>query len=223
MPMWVIIGALLLSLGQTGAGSQSDQGLPGAAPTESGGTDDLLVHFVRTHCFAEVDRLQAAREFVGSSWRLVRSEEELDVTFSVDAAVPKNDRLTELWEREIGGGTVRLNVARTDYEDPAQRDYSSATLWISPDHLIDIAAVSSALGLELTPSGPLAHRPGAMVIHHRDGSMTSTPPSAGQLQHYSGRIRLGNAAVEISAMRAWGAGYRNQYWRFSCSSGQGSG
>lgn len=186
-----------------------------AQAPQSSSAEDILVDFAQRMCREEVDRLAEAERFVPSGWREYEREERRNVTYGLDAPVPRNDSASARWRGEVEGGRMWLWARRTDYADPALRDYSYARIGVAPDTLIDLARVQQRVPLRLTVwrSFQGVAQP-AIVLG--DFSMPARARRYGWLHHYQGEAVPADGRVEITARLFTGASFPEQMFDLSC-------
>ena len=177
--------------------------------------DELLGNVLRAACFSNVDRVQAVRNISGPGWRTEGPRIQRDITFSVDAPVPRHDSIQQLWEIALREGSARISVWKYDFADPASVDHSSAIIWIRPEQSVAPAAVLRSLGLEMQPAGSRVETP-ARSRAYSGGLLIRESRPTGWIQHYEVAGASVNPEIQISAMREWGPQHPEQLWRFSC-------
>lgn len=178
--------------------------------------DELLSNFLRAACLGHVDRVEAIRNIAGPDWRTRGPKIERDITFSVDAPVPRHDMIEQVWEVPLREGRARISVWKYDFADPAAEDRSSAIVWLIPENAVAAADVARSFGLEMQPNGPRHDTP-AGIRTYSGGQIVGETRPTGFLQHYEVSGASVDPAIHIEAMREWGPGHPEQLWRFGCA------
>lgn len=186
-----------------------------AQPANARAAEDLVVEFAQRFCLEERDRFAEARRFVPPDWTEHERQERRDVTYSVDAPVPRHDFVSARWRGSVPGGRMRLSARRSDYDDAARADYSYAGIGVSPDTLIDLKRVQRRVPLRLTVSHAfqgVAHP----EIVLGDFRMPPQPRRYGWLYHYTGEALPADPRIEITSRLFTGEGYPEQMFDLSC-------
>lgn len=187
-----------------------------AQPAQSQSAEDLIVEFAQRFCLEERDRLVESERFVPAGWTEYEREERRDITYGVDAPLPKHDSVSVRWRGSVPGGRMWLWARRSDYADPERADYSYARIGVSPDTLIDLDQVQRRVPLRMTVwrSFQGVAQPEIVLGDFR---MAARPRRYGWLHHYRGEAVPAVPGVEITARHFTGEDYPEQMLDLSCS------
>ena len=176
---------------------------------------DLVSRFAREFCVPGAERLVRIRAWNLPNWNAEKPVTRLGVTYGRDAPVPEHDYHSLEHTGPVQGGGATIWSHSYDYKEQERIDYSSATLWIYPENLVDKATIEGILGVRLVPNGRLMEWSRPVRANGPRQEPMTTGPSTSWTQHYTASSSFGDT-VTIDASRHWGEGEDRPNWVIGC-------
>jgi hypothetical protein len=179
--------------------------------------ENLMVQLTRSVCLEGTDPIAAAAASVPAGWEVSRRDRRDIVQNDTHGNPIPRHAVSSLKARgTVGGATFWVEVARTDYHDPAHVDHFSARFGVSPDTAIRLGAFQQRLPVTLEPrwSAIQGVEQPRLVL----GTFTypAQPRRYGWLQHYVVRPHRTDLLVEVTARHFSGREWPLQQFDMTC-------